>query len=53
VAAKLDLLGQQRLARPAIFGALVGKANAAGARQPAAGLKVELAADFRVGLLMA
>src|ERR1700687_5257263 len=33
VAAKLDLFSQQRLAGAAIFGALVGKANVAGARQ--------------------
>src|SRR6202022_4546777 len=33
VAAKLDLFSQQRLAGAAIFGALVGKTKAAGARE--------------------
>jgi len=31
VAAELDLLGQQRLTGAAVFGTLIGKANAAGA----------------------
>jgi hypothetical protein len=39
VAAKFDLFSQQRLAGAAIFGALVGKTKAAGARERCGGFQ--------------
>jgi hypothetical protein len=39
MAAELDLFSQQRLAGAAIFGALVGKTHAAGARQLGGGFQ--------------
>jgi len=53
VAAKLDLFGQQRFNGPAIFGALVGKANATGAGELGGGFQVELLRGFGLELAMA
>jgi hypothetical protein len=49
VAAKLDLLGQQRLAGAAIFGTLVGKANITRAGQVGGGFQVGTARGFQAG----
>jgi hypothetical protein len=53
VAAKLDLLGQQRFTGAAIFGALVGKANVTGARELGGGFQGELLRGFGLELAMA
>jgi len=52
VAAKLDLLGQQRFTGTAIFGALVGKANATGARELGGGFQGGTAQGFGLELAM-
>jgi hypothetical protein len=53
MAAKLDLLDQQRLAGAAIFGTLVGKRMPLAFASSAAGFRMELVMDFWVELLMA
>src|SRR5438067_3162801 len=49
MAAKLDLLSQQRFARTAIFGALVGIAKAAGSREFGGGFQRETAHGMTSG----
>jgi hypothetical protein len=49
VAAKLDLRGKSRFSGAAIFGALVGKANATGARELGGGFQGGTAQGFWVG----
>src|SRR5258706_12319594 len=49
VTAKLDLLGQQRFAGAAVFGALVGKADATGPREFGGGFQGGTALGFRCG----